>query len=110
MLLKFFYAALCVFGTILPWTPFVAWLSENGFNLPLAFLEISQSQMSAFAWLDVLLSACTLLVLIISEKHRYSIRYWWVPIVATLTIGVSLGLPLFLLLREIQLDQSTKPV
>ncbi|MBD2773932.1 DUF2834 domain-containing protein [Iningainema tapete] len=109
MLLKVFYAILCVFGTILPYTPFVSWLSDNGLNLPLAFLEVSQSRMSAFAWFDVLLSACTLLIFVISEGNRHSIRHWWMPIIATLTVGVSLGLPLFLLLREIQLNQSTKP-
>ncbi|MCY3659298.1 MAG: DUF2834 domain-containing protein [Caldilineaceae bacterium] len=56
--------------------------------------------MSTFTWFDVLVSAVVLIVFIRSEGRRAAIPLLWVPIVATCVVGVSLGLPLFLLLRE----------
>jgi hypothetical protein len=42
---------------------------------------------------------------ILYEGKRIGIKHKWVPIIETLTVGVSFGLPFFLLLREIQMDK-----
>ena len=39
------------------------------------------------------------------EGSRLNMKWFWMPIVGTGVVGVSLGLPLFLLLREIQLSK-----
>jgi len=39
-----------------------------------------------------------------SEGRRINLKRLWLPVLATLTVGVSLGLPLFLLLTEIQFE------
>jgi hypothetical protein len=39
------------------------------------------------------------------ESARLSIRRRWLPVLALLTVGVSLGLPLFLYLREPKLEE-----
>jgi hypothetical protein len=40
------------------------------------------------------------------EGRRAGVKQLWAPIAASLTVGVSLGLPLFLYLRERRLERS----
>ncbi len=54
--------------------------------------------------MDVIVSAIALLVFTRIESKRAKIRARWLVILAVLTVGVSLGLPLFLYLRESELD------
>ena len=96
-----FYTSMCIVGTVLPYAALGAWVVENGvFDIGAMVVEIADSRMSTFAWFDVLVSAVVLIAFIRSEGRRASISLLWVPIVATCLVGVSLGLPLFLLLRE----------
>ena len=46
-----------------------------------------------------------LFVFVAIEGGRLKVRPLWAPVAATLAVGVSLGLPLFLLLREVRLAQ-----
>ncbi len=50
------------------------------------------------------MSAVALLVFVRAESSRLSARERWWPLVAVLTVGVSLGLPLFLSMRELKLQ------
>jgi hypothetical protein len=95
---KYLYAALCITGTILPYTQFIPWLAENGLNIPLLINQIAVSRLAAFGWLDVIVSAVTLLVLILNEGRKNRVPYLWLPTIGTLVVGVSLGLPLYLFL------------
>jgi len=54
---------------------------------------------------DVLASAVVLLVFARHESSRLGTRGRWLPLIAVLTVGVSLGLPLFLYMRERKLEQ-----
>ena len=56
--------------------------------------------------LDVIVSAIVLLRFAASESARLRIPNRWIVVVATLLVGVSLGLPLFLYLREQRLEQT----
>jgi hypothetical protein len=60
--------------------------------------QITAYRLSAFAWLDVVITAIVLIAVIREEKDRIS--SWWLPVVATLIVGPSCGLPLFMYLRE----------
>lgn len=91
---------LCVLGTVLPMIVFVPWLAINGFNVPALLREAFATRVSAFAWLDVLVSALVLFAwMTLDEQRPRPARLAW-PILGTLTVGVSLGFPLYLLLRE----------
>lgn len=96
---KDIYLSLCVAGTILPYWQFVPWLSEHGLNVPLFFQQLFANRISAFFGTDVLVSAAVVFVFIAFERIRLEGK-WWLPAVAVLTVGVSLGLPLLLYLRE----------
>jgi hypothetical protein len=100
---KAIYLVLCVFGVVLPYWQFVPWLAANGLNLPLFFQQLFANRIGAFFGLDVLVSAVVLMLFVRVESSRLSVRGRWLPLVAVLTVVVSLGLPLFLYLRERQL-------
>jgi hypothetical protein len=97
---KTVYLLLCFLGLALPYWEFVPWLAQNGLNLPLFFAELFANRISAFFGADVLVSAIVVVRFIRVESARADVRLWWLPIVALLTVGVSLALPLFLYLRE----------
>jgi hypothetical protein len=72
----------------------------------LAFVEEAvELRIGLFAWLDVLVSAVVLLQFIDWEGKRMAMKRLWVPSVATVLVGVSCGLPLFLFMRERQRDE-----
>ena len=104
MRLRHVYLALCVPGIALPYWKLVPWVMDHGLNLSLLFQELFATRIGAFFGLDVIVSAIVLLLFIVTESRRLALSLLWLPIIATLLVGVSLGLPLFLYLRQRQLD------
>src|SRR3954447_12595890 len=98
MRLRHVYLALCVAGIALPYWKLVPWVMDHGLNLSLPLQELFATRIGAFFGLDVIVSAIVLLVFVVTEGRRLSLALLWLPIVATLLVGVSLGLPLFLYL------------
>jgi Terpene cyclase DEP1 len=105
MKLKTTYLVLCVLGVALPYWQFLPWVAANGLNMPLFFQQLFANRIGAFFGMDVLVSAAVLLVFARVEGSRLGARARWLPLVAVLTVGVSLGLPLLLYLRERKLEQ-----
>ncbi|WP_031370096.1 DUF2834 domain-containing protein [Lysobacter antibioticus] len=104
MKLRHLYLSLCVPGLLLPYAQLLPWLNEHGPDLPRLVAELFSTRIGAFFGIDVLVSALVLLVFIASEGCRLAVRRPWVSVVATLLVGVSLGLPLFLYQRQAKLD------
>lgn len=107
MRLRHVYLALCVLGIALPYWKLVPWVIDHGLNLSLLFQELFATRIGAFFGLDVVVSAIVLFVFIFAEGRRLSVSLLWLPILATLLVGVSLGFPLFLYLRQRQLDAAS---
>ncbi|AOT08112.1 DUF2834 domain-containing protein [Pseudoalteromonas luteoviolacea] len=104
--MKYIYGVLCILGTILPYSVFLPWLAESGPNVFLLYTQISTNPLSSVAWLDVIVSAFVLVTFIIYEGRQLKINRLWLPILSTFIVGVSLGLPLFLLMRELHLEKA----
>jgi len=94
------YLFLCVAGLVLPYWQFVPWLFDHGFDSTLFLRELFANRIGGFFAMDVLVSAVALMTFIRAEGSRLAMRNLWAPVVGTLLVGVSFGLPLFLLLRE----------
>ncbi len=107
---KTIYLLLCVVGTVLPMSLFVPWLIDHGINLPVFFQELFATSIGGFFGLDVIVSAVALIFFVVFEGTRIGMKKQWIPIVATLTIGVSLGLPLFLFMRQIHIEKNHQPL
>lgn len=99
---KTLYLVLCILGLVIPYAEFIPWALQHGLNLPLFIRDLFVNRIGAFFGMDVLVSAAVLIVFTRIEGRRTGIRHRWVVVLAVLTVGVSLGLPLFLYLRELQ--------
>jgi hypothetical protein len=97
---KHIYAVLAVAGTILPLWQFVPFLRDHGLAMPLFFQQLFSTPVSGFFGVDVIVSSLVLWVFVVVESRRLSIRHQWLPVAGSLLVGVSLGLPLFLYMRE----------
>jgi Protein of unknown function DUF2834 len=98
------YLVLCILGLLLSYTEFVPRVMQHGLNLPLFARELFANPIGAFFGMDVIVSAVVFVAFTRIESRRVGIRHRCLVIVAVLTVGVSLGLPLFLYLREQQLE------
>ncbi len=107
MRLRHVYLVLCVIGALLPYSQFVPWFLQHGLDLSLFFHQLFANRIGGFFGLDVIVSALVLWVFIFAEGARIGMRHLWLPVVASLLVGVSLGLPLFLYMRQRHLDATT---
>src|SRR5215469_5710508 len=101
---KTLYAVLSIAGVAIPYWAFVPWLFHPG-NTAAGFIhDLFANRISTFFALDLIVSAVVLLRFIRVEGARTKMRLLWLPMVATLCVGVSVGFPLFLYLREAQME------
>jgi len=104
---KTIYLAFCVLGIVLPYSQFVPWVvAHHGVPLGLFLRELFSTRIGGFFGMDVLVSAVVLIFFVRREGKRVGVRDLWLPIVGTLAVGVSLGFPLFLYLREGVLERA----
>ena len=108
MRLRPIYAGLSVLGAALPCSQLIPWLMTHGLNLRLFFSELFSTRIGGFFGMDVMVSAAVLFLFIGVEGRRLGVKHLWLPVVATCGVGVSLGFPLFLYMRQRKLDGHAK--
>lgn len=99
------YLVMCVVGSVLPLSQLLPFLRDHGLDLPLMVTQLFANPISSFFGLDVIVTSVVLWVFVAVEGRREGIRHLWAPIAASLLVGVSLALPLFLYLRELGLTR-----
>ncbi len=97
--MRLLWLALAIWGAVHPMAWFLSWFRANGFSLP-GMIEAwhANAATSGLVW-DLTIAAITLTLWVVIDALR-SRRWralWAIP--ATWLIGVSCGLPLYLLLR-----------
>lgn len=102
------YLILCILGTILPYSQFVPFLIENGLDLKPFFKQLFTNRISSFFGMDLIVSSLVLWVFVFWEGSRLGMKNLWVYLASNLLVGVSLGLPLFLLMRQRKLEEVAK--
>lgn len=98
--MKIRYLALFVLAAVVPYSQLVPWLLANGLDLAQLWRDLFANRISSFFGLDVIVSAIVVLALIHDERRRRGLPRAWLPVAATLLIGVSAGLPLFVYMRR----------
>jgi hypothetical protein len=94
------YLILCVAGTVLPYIQLAPFIRDHGLDIRLFVEQLFSTPVGAFFGMDVIVSSVVLWALVIIEGRRAGMKHLWPPIAANLMVGVSLGLPLFLYMRE----------
>jgi hypothetical protein len=85
---------------VLPLSQFLPFLRQHGLNPHEFVSQLFATPVGGFFGMDVFISSITLWAFVAIDGRRAGLRHLWAPIAANLTIGVSLGLPLFLYMRE----------
>lgn len=101
------YLILCILGTVLPYSLFVPFLVEHGLNLQLFFEQLFVNGISSFFAMDLIVSSLVLWAFVLWEGSRLGMKNLWIYIASNLIVGVSLGLPLFLLMRQRKLEETS---
>jgi len=96
------YFCLVILGAVLPLSVFVPFILTHGFDVGLFLEQLWQTPVSRFFALDVVVSGVTLWVFVVVEGRRLGMKRLWIYFACTFLVGVSLGLPLFLLCREVR--------
>jgi len=104
MKMKYLYLILCIFGIILPYSQLIPYMLENTFDIASFIDQLFVNRVSALIALDLFVTALTYIIFAVSEGISLKIKHLWIPILGTFLVGASLGFPLFLYLREINLE------
>jgi hypothetical protein len=89
-------------GTVVPFAAFLPFLRDHGLDVGAFIDQLFGTAVSSFFGWDVIVSSLVLWTFVHFEGRRLKMSWLWAPIAANLVIGVSLGLPLFLYLRELR--------
>jgi uncharacterized protein DUF2834 len=99
--MKTLYLALFVLGCVLPLSQLVPWVvAHGGLDVRLFLADLFANRISGFFALDVIVSALVVLAWTFDQWRRKRLRFPMLPVLATLMVGVSAGLPLLLYLRR----------
>lgn len=94
------YLILAIIGAIVPYVFFISWLHQYSLDLSLLFQNLTANKISLFAWADVMITAIVLTTSLVLTANNILNNQRTVIILATLFIGPSCGLPLYLYFRE----------
>ncbi|TNE48743.1 MAG: DUF2834 domain-containing protein [Deltaproteobacteria bacterium] len=96
------YVVLCVVGAVAPMCFFVPWFGEHGVVLgPFIKALFANGPAGGFT-VDLLISSFVFWIWMWDDSRKQGVRWIGLPIVANLSVGLSLGLPLYLWMRERQ--------
>ena len=101
---KQFYLLMALIGTVIPWAFFAQFIRIEGMNIPLFIENLFVNGAAGGFSADVLISALVFWVFAHADSQRHNVKHWWLMIPATLTVGLSLALPLYFYLREDRLQ------
>ena len=97
--MKYVFLAIAVIGAILPMYYFVSWFNEFGYDLGAMVEAWNVNDASTGLVYDLTVSFTALVVWVIYETVQNKRWVNLIAIPASLCIGVSCGLPLYLYLR-----------
>ena len=91
------FGSLAVLGLMIPYTAFGVFLAQNGFDLVLLVEQAFGTPGAAFFALDVIVAAVVVIVAAVLDDRATRRPF---VVAATLLVGPSCGLPLWLALRQ----------
>ena len=101
---KNIFLVLAIIGFIVPYYFFLRLPAEDGFNLPALIQPFFANNFMKGAAMDLTISVIVFWIFAFAEANRLEMKNSWVYVLATLLVGLSFALPLFLYFRERQLE------
>jgi hypothetical protein len=107
MRLKNFYLILAIAGFVGPYYFLSSFLLEHGFAARAFIQQLVATKISTFFVVDLLIASVVFIFYLPGEANRYSIKRWWIYLLALLMVGLSFAWPLFLYVREGRFRQAS---
>ena len=101
-----FYLVLCVLGVLIPWVFLIGFLGIPEPTISLFFTSIFANHVSSAVAGDLLVSGVVFFIFLFYEGRRLNMKNLWLFVPATLFVGLSFGLPLFLYFRAKRFEQT----
>jgi hypothetical protein len=101
--------ALAVIGFVVPNTMIALFAARHGLSLDGYFRHWGESLPATQLALDLSIAFVAFALWAAWEGRHLGMRSWWVPVPASLLVGLCFALPLFLLLRERALRKQPTP-
>ena len=101
---KNIFLFLAIIGFVLPYYFFLQLPAENGFNLPLLIQPFFANSFMKGSAMDLTISVIVFWTYVFVEASRLQMKNSWAYVLATLLVGLSFALPLFLYFRERKLE------
>ena len=84
--------------------PYYFFLQVREFDLNTIFQQFAANGILSGTAMDLLISVIVFWFFMVAEARRLQMKNSWVYLLATLTVGLSFALPLFLYFRERKLE------
>ena len=98
------YLMLAAIGLLVPYWFFFQFFKANGFQLGLLLQQALINPVSIAFTVDLILSILVFWFYLFAEANKLQMKNAWLYVLASLTIGLSFALPLFLYFRKRQLE------
>jgi hypothetical protein len=101
---KNIYLLLAVVGMTVPYYFLLQFIGENGFDLARLVHDLFNNEISTFFAVDLVLATVVFWLYVQAETNKLHMKNGWLYILASLVIGLSFALPLFLFFRKRRTD------
>ncbi|MFP4331501.1 MAG: DUF2834 domain-containing protein [Alkalispirochaetaceae bacterium] len=98
--MRYLYLLLAILGAVLPLSQFVPASIDGSFSVGQLISELMATRNLRGVAFDLLVAAVTGVVFMVVEGRRKRVAHLWLPLIGTVFVGFSFGLPIFLFLRE----------
>lgn len=98
------YLVLAVLGFLVPYYFFFQFLATHGLNVSLLVQQLFANSISTFFAVDLVLSIIVFWMYMFAEANKLQMKNAWLYLLASLLVGLSFALPLFLYFRERKLE------
>jgi hypothetical protein len=80
-------------------------IDHNGFDIIRFSREIGLNSSSRLLAVDLSWSAITFFSFLIMETKRLKVKRWWLAVLGSFLVGVCFAFPLFLFLRQAEIEK-----
>ena len=97
---KNIYLGLALLGLLIPYYFLFKFLGSNGLNISLLVQQLFANHISTFFAADLVISILVFWIYMFAEANKLQMKNSWLYLLASLLVGLSFALPLFLYFRE----------
>ena len=98
--MSFFFLGLAFLGAVVPYSFMGQFLLTHGLDFSELKAQMWAAPISSFTGAAFVISSVVNFCFVWGEGRRRKMKGLWLPLMATVLVGVSCGLPLFLYLRD----------